>query len=95
MKKLLSTAGITLLLAAASTTSPAFAHSRCDGDFELVGGSWVATRHCQEHEAQKVAHLYHKHISESIRSDNDVSPDEFCRGNNDIRVSTYCSSWKD
>jgi hypothetical protein len=95
MKKLLCTAGFTLLLAAASTTSPAFARSRCDGDFEMVGGSWIATRRCQEHEAQRVARLYHKHISESISSSNDVSPDEFCRGNNDIRVSTYCSSWKD
>lgn len=95
MKKLLGTAGITLLLATASATNPALARSRCDGDFEMIGGSWVATRRCQEHEAEKVARLYHKHISETIRSDNDVSPDEFCRGNNDIRVDTYCSSWKD
>jgi hypothetical protein len=95
MKKLLSTAGIALLLATASTTSPALARSRCDGDFEMVGGSWIATRRCQEHEAEKVARQYHQHITESPVSRNDVTPDEFCRGNNDINVSTYCSSWKD
>ncbi len=95
MKRVFSAIGISILLSTIAAASPALARSRCDGYFQMIDGSWIATRLCQEHEAEKVAREYHKHISESPSSDNDQTPDEFCRGNNDIRVSTFCAAYKD
>lgn len=87
--------GLALCLFAATAVPQARAHSRCDGDFERVGGDWVATRRCQEHEANKVARELHRHVTDWPSTENDVTPDEFCRGNNDIRVSTFCAAYKD
>jgi hypothetical protein len=95
MTRVFSAIGISVLLSTVAAINPAMARSRCDGDFAMVGGSWIATRRCQEHEAEKVAREYHKRISDSPSSYNEQTPDEFCRGNNDIRVSTFCAAYKD
>jgi hypothetical protein len=83
------------LLISAMTAGAASAHARCDGDFELVNGSWVATRECQRHEAEKVSREMHMHISRHPSASNEWSADEFCRGNPDIRVSTFCAAYRD
>lgn len=83
------------LLATGISVSSASAHARCDGDFELVHGSWVATRACQEHEAERVSRQMHMHISEHPSGGSEWSAEEFCRGNPDIRVATFCSSYRD
>jgi hypothetical protein len=85
----------TALLASGMTAGAASAHSRCDGDFEMIHGSWVATRSCQEHEAEKVSRQMHMHISEHPSGGNEWSAEEFCRGNPDIRVATFCAAYKD
>jgi hypothetical protein len=85
----------TVLLASGISATGASAHARCDGDFELINGSWSATRACQEHEAEKVSREMHMHISEHPSGRNEWSAEEFCRGNPDIRVSTFCASYKD
>lgn len=95
MTQIFSAVALALSLSTVVAMTPAQAKSRCDGDFERVGGSWVSTRRCQEHEADKVAREMHEHVTDSPSSPNDVSPDEFCRGNEDIRVSTFCASYKD
>jgi len=71
------------------------ARALCDGDFELTREGWIATSLCQWREAARVAHEQHRRLTDSISSDRDETPDEFCRGNNDIRVSTFCSAYKD
>lgn len=95
MKRAFGAISVSILLSTIAAANPAFARSRCDGDFQMIDGSWIATRRCQEHEAEKVAREMHRHISESPSSYNDQTPDEFCRGNNDIRVSNFCAAYKD
>jgi hypothetical protein len=94
MTRVTNALAVSLLLSMLGPVNPAMAGSKCDGDFENVGGNWIANRQCQREEAEKVAQLYHEHITYSPSSRDDVTPDQFCRGNNDIRVSAYCSSWE-
>lgn len=84
-----------VLLAAGVSATAASAHARCDGDFELVQGSWVATRTCQERVAQRIAHQMHRHISAHPSGPYEWSAEEFCRGNPDIEVSTFCAPYQD
>lgn len=74
----------------------ASAQGRCDGDFELVHGSWVATRYCQRMVAERIANAEHAHITRHTVRPTDETPDEFCRWHNgEIETSTYCSSYND
>jgi len=74
----------------------ASAQSQCDGDFELVNGSWVATRHCQRLVAEHIANKEHAHITRHTVRTGDMTPEEFCRWHNgEIETSTYCSSYND
>ena len=42
-----------------------------------------------------VARQRHVLVSEQSTQSDKVSPDEFCRGNADIEVSTYCAPYRD
>lgn len=84
-----------VLLAIGICATAANARATCDGDFELVQGSWVATRTCQERVAERVSHRMHMHISQHPSGPNEWSAEEFCRGNPDIEVSTFCAEYKD
>lgn len=95
MKRTLSAGAIVLALSTSAVMTSAQARSLCDGDFERTAGGWVSTPRCQEHEAAKVAREMHQHLTDRTSSYRDVTPDEFCRGNNDIRVSTFCAAYKD
>jgi len=95
MNRFLRTGAVAFVLAASAALTSAQARSLCDGDFERTAGGWVATPRCQEHEAAKVAREMHQHLTDITSSPGDVTPDEFCRGNNDIRVSTFCAAYKD
>jgi hypothetical protein len=86
---------VSAVLLASAISGPAGAHARCDGDFEMIHGSWVATRGCQLQEAKKIARQMHMRISQHPSGGNEESAEEFCRGNPDIRVATFCSSYKD
>jgi hypothetical protein len=94
MRSLFFAASMSLLVSG-MIAGNANAHARCDGDFEFVDGSWVATRSCQLHEANKVAHEMHMRISRHPSGSNEESTEEFCRGNPDIRVSTLCAEYND
>jgi hypothetical protein len=83
------------LFASWMTAGAASAHSRCDGDFEMIEGSWIPTRACRRHEAEHVSEEMHMHISAHPSSANEWSAAEFCRGNPDIRVATFCAPYKD
>jgi hypothetical protein len=84
-----------VLLAMGISATPASAYARCDGDFQFVQGSWVATRTCQERVAESISRRMHMHISQHPSGPNEWSAEEFCRGNPDIEVSTFCAEYKD
>jgi len=84
-----------VLLTTTISVTTASAHAMCDGDFEFVQGSWVATRACQERVAERIAQRMHRHISEHPSGPYEWSPEEFCRGNPDIEVSTFCAPYQD
>lgn len=87
-------ASISLL--ALGFASAASAHARCDGDFQLIHGNWIATRYCQRLTAEHVANAKHTHITRHTMRSTDESPDEFCRWHNgEIETDTYCSSYND
>jgi hypothetical protein len=83
------------LLAAWITTGAVNAQSRCEGDFEMIQGSWIPTRACRRHEAEHVSQEMHMRISAHPSGANERSAAEFCRGNPDIRVATFCAPYKD
>lgn len=76
-------------------TAAASAHSRCDGDFQMIEGRWIATRACQQQAAERGADESHMHIARHPSGPNEESTEEFCRGNPDIRYSTLCAAYKD
>ncbi len=83
-------------IASMGLANVASAQGRCDGDFELVHGSWVATRYCQRMVAERIANAEHAHITRHTIRPTDETPDEFCRWHNgEIETSTYCSSYND
>jgi hypothetical protein len=76
-------------------TAAASSHSRCDGDFQMIEGRWIATRACQRQTAERSAEESHMHIARHPSGPNEESTEEFCRGNPDIRYSTLCAAYKD
>jgi hypothetical protein len=94
MSKFPLAASISLLVLGFATA--ASAHARCDGDFQYLHGSWVATRYCQRATAERVANAEHRHITHHTMRASDETPDEFCRWHNgEIETDTYCSSYND
>lgn len=83
-------------LLALGFASVASAQARCDGDFQLIHGNWIATRYCQRLTAEHVANAEHSHIARHATRSSDETPDEFCRWHNgEIETDTYCSSYND
>jgi hypothetical protein len=84
------------LMALGAAASGASAQSSCSGDFENVGGNWIATKYCQRAEAQKVARTEDMHITSHPALAHDETPGQFCRENvANIATSTYCASYND
>jgi len=83
-------------LLALGFATAASAQARCDGDFQRVNGSWVATRYCQRMSAERVARSEHVHITHRTVRRSDETPEEFCRWHaGQIETETYCSSYND
>ncbi len=94
MKRLPIALSATFLVFGMATA--ASAQSRCDGDFELIHGNWIATRHCQRLAAERVANRDHTHITRHTERAGGMTPDEFCRWHvGEIETETYCSSYND
>lgn len=75
----------------AITSSPASAARRCDGNFELVRGSWVSTRYCRAHEIASVARSLGFRVSTEAILTNPAKADEVCRWiGSDIRAQPAC-----
>jgi hypothetical protein len=76
-------------------TSGAFAAARCQGDFQNVGGGWVADPTCERGVAQAIAGREDLRISRHPMGIHQISREEFCLGNEDIRTDVYCAPYKD
>lgn len=84
------------LIALGSAAGAASAQGACSGDFENVGGNWIATKYCQRVHANKVANLEGLHLTTHPVLARDETPDQFCREHvDDNRTSTYCSEYTD
>jgi hypothetical protein len=82
-------------LAAIGLTTAASAHARCDGDFELIHGDWVATRHCQIQAAESASHGHYR-ISERPTTSHEMTPEEYCRFyGSSIETQPYCLNYAD
>lgn len=94
MRNLLAALSTSLLLSLMGSAA-ASAHSRCDGDFQMIDGHWIATHACQRQEAERGAEESHMRIARHPSRPNEESTEEFCRGNADIRYTTLCAPYKD
>ncbi len=92
MKMAILAASALMLIAG---TTGAFAASRCSGDFTKVDGGWVAAPDCERGVAHAIANGEHEQISRHPMGANQISREEFCLGNEDIRTDDYCAPFKD
>lgn len=83
----------TLMLMSGATG--AFAASQCSGDFAKVDGGWIADPNCERGVAHAIARSEHEQISRHPVGANQISREEFCLGNEDIRTDDYCAPFKD
>jgi hypothetical protein len=75
-------------LAFASTSTYA---ARCDGDFQLVRGSWVATPYCRAAQIASVAREFGINVSAAAILNNPGRREEICRFlESDFRVHPAC-----
>ncbi len=84
------------MIALGAAAGTASAQSTCSGDFENIGGNWIATKYCQRVHAKGVAAREHERLTSHPTLARDETPGQFCRMHvNDIRTSTYCSEYND
>jgi len=71
---------------------PSTGHAaRCDGDFQLVRGSWVSTRYCRAVQIAKVARENGMNVSAETLLRHPSRAEEVCRFvASDIRVHPAC-----
>jgi hypothetical protein len=75
----------------ACASSASYAGARCDGDFELVRGSWVSTRYCRAAQIASVAREVGIRVSPETIMRSPAKADEICRFiGSDIRVQPAC-----
>jgi hypothetical protein len=78
-----------------SGATGAFAATQCSGDFTKVDGAWVAEPNCERSAAHAIARSEHEQIARDPNGRNQISREEFCLGNEDIRTDDYCAPFKD
>jgi hypothetical protein len=70
--------------------------SRCDDmGFARVGGGWVSDPVCQADLAAHIAHKSGYHYSAAQLYSNPAAMDEFCRGEDNIELTTTCAPYND
>lgn len=76
-------------------TTAAMAASGCSGDFRSVDGVWVSDPECQRNVAESVAASEHFRITRHADGVGSITPEQFCRGNENIDTDVYCAPYKD
>jgi hypothetical protein len=80
-----------LVLAALASTAEARHLPRCDGDFQFVRGSWVATPYCRADQIARVAREVGMHTSAEALLAHPADAEEVCRFlGPDARVHPAC-----
>jgi hypothetical protein len=70
--------------------------SRCDDmGFARDGGGWEADPVCEADLAAHIAHKSGYHYSAAQLYSNPASMDEFCRGEDNIELTTACAPYDD
>lgn len=83
-------AGLQLLAA----TAPATAKIRCDGGFQIINGSAVATPYCGDNYLAEVANSYGSRVSARAIRNNPSTKAEVCRFiGHDTRVQDICAPY--
>ncbi len=71
----------------ALSATPAAADVICQGDFQKVEGSWIATPYCSDHHIAKFADREGHHITtRQIENDSQLK-DEICDGSRGLEAS--------
>ncbi|CFX06163.1 exported protein of unknown function [Candidatus Filomicrobium marinum] len=90
----------TLVLACAATlpifaaATPAAAKIRCDGAYQIVNGSLIATPYCGDNYLASVAQSYGSHVSARAIRNNPSKKEEVCRlVGHDTRVQDICAPY--
>ena len=95
MRTTLTIASVSLLLSVGAAYGGSTQH-KCDGDFAMVHGQWIATPECQHAVARAVANESDMRISTDQAPDDEATSEELCRwAAGDIRTTPYCSAYKD
>lgn len=81
-----------LILIVGLALLPSAGHAaRCDGDYQLVRGSWVSTRYCRAVEIAKVARESGMDVSPETLLRHPSRAEEVCRFiKSDIRAHPAC-----
>lgn len=83
-------AGLPLL----TTATPATAKIRCDGAYQIVDGSPIATPYCGDNYLAQVANSYGSAVSARAIRNNPSTKEEVCRlVGHDIRVQDICAPY--
>jgi hypothetical protein len=82
---------IPVVFAGLALATPAAAAARCDGDFQLVRGSWVSTPYCRAVQIAIVARENGVHVSPETLLSHPARAEEVCRFvRSDYRVHPAC-----
>lgn len=85
--------GLTLIPPFIATAAPA-AYIRCEGSYQLVNDSWIATPYCEDQHLARVANTYGDLVTPPEIRGNPSTKAEVCRlVGNDIRVDDICSPY--
>lgn len=86
--------GLALGLPVLAGAQPAAAKIRCDGAYQVVGGSLVATPYCGDGYLARVANEYGSKASASAIRNNPSTKQEVCRFiGHDTRVQDICAPY--
>jgi hypothetical protein len=62
------------------SATPAAAHIVCQGDFQKVQGSWIATPYCSDHHIARFARKEGENVTGRQVRSNSLLKDELCQG---------------
>jgi hypothetical protein len=95
MRTILTIASVSLLLSVGAAYG-GNALSKCDGDFAMIHGQWIATPACQHAAARAVVSETDIRIPTDRAPGDEATSAELCRrAAGDIRTATYCSEYND
>lgn len=88
------TLGLAISLPLLATATPAAAKIRCDGAYQIVNGSLIATPYCGDNYLAQVASSYGSRVSARAIRNNPSTKEQVCRlVGHDTRVQDICAPY--